>query len=346
MMLQLALHFSQIGYRCVLVTSFRDEEGEYPVPQGITRLSLEEKEIHRSLIGRNIIRIVKLRKICKELRPVALISFLPEPNFRALCATVGLPVKNIISVRNDPDREYEGLAKHILGKLVYLLADGCVFQTADAKKWFPKPLQQKSAIILNDVKETFFSIDRKPSKTVVSIGRLSPQKNYCLLIDAYAKIAAKYPEHRLWIVGAGKLKDTLQQQIRAWKLEESVLLYGATSDVAAVLRQAEAFVLSSDYEGLPNCLMEAMAAGVPCIATDCPSGGPKALIHNMDNGILVPVNERDQLADALDRLLSDELLREKLSANAKKSAEAFRPHIVFAQWRDYVESILNTGTMA
>lgn len=342
-MLQLAYHFSQIGYHSVLVTSFADTEHDYPVPPEITRLSLEARESSYTFLKRNVSRIGKLRKLCKELKPDAVISFMAEPNFRALCATLGLPVKNIISVRNDPNREYAEITRYVLGKFGYLLADGCIFQTEDAKKWFPKAIQRKSAVILNDVKEEFFSIDRKPTKTVVSIGRLSAQKNYSLLIDAYTRIAPKHPEYRLLIYGMGKLHDELQEQIQRLKMENTILFRGHTSNVAEVLSHADVFVLSSDYEGLPNSLMEALAAGVPCISTDCPCGGPKSIIESEKNGILVPPNNLDQLSDAIDRLLSDELLRERLSENAKKSAKLFHPQVVFNQWRNYVENILETS---
>lgn len=130
------------GYEVVFVTSY-SVLNEYKLEKSIHRFNLESKEAKQSFIKRNYLRVLKLRKICKEEKPDILISFMAEPNFRSILATLGLKTKVIISVRNDPNVEYRGKLFKLMGKILLPLADGCVFQTHDAKKWFPQKLQSK-----------------------------------------------------------------------------------------------------------------------------------------------------------------------------------------------------------
>ena len=338
-MSQLATHFNKAGYCTVFVTSFAQGQ-EYALGEGIVRYSLEETEIPQSRIKRNVTRITKLRKLCKQENPDVLVSFMQEPNFRAILATVGLPVKTLVSVRNDPNREYAGKLGRFVGKVILPMADACVFQTEDAKAWFPKGLQKKSQVIMNDVKEEFFDIARESTGNVVTVGRLNKQKNHALLIRAYAAIAAKYPDRKLLLYGKGDLHDELHRLIDQLGMQDHISLQGATEDVAGVLSKAGVFVLSSDYEGMPNCLLEALAAGVPSISTDCPCGGPKMLIEHGKNGLLVPVGDEAALTESMDRLLSNPDFAQTLGENARQRAMDYSPEKVFAQWRAFVESLL------
>lgn len=339
--LEVAQHFAEAGYRAVLVTSFVDPQYEYPVPPGVIRLFIEQEQIQQSRIRRNISRIAALRKICKKEKPKAVISFMAEPNFRAILSTLGLPIKTVVSVRNDPNREYAGRVGRIVGKYFLPMANGCVFQTEDAKAWFPKRLQKKSAVIMNAVAEPFFEVQRKNARDVVAVGRLNVQKNHEMLVRAFAKVADKHPEQNLLIYGKGDQENALRQLISALGLEKRVLLKGATAQVPQVLENAGVFVLSSDYEGMPNALLEAMAAGVPSISTDCPCGGPAMLIRHGENGLLVPVGDEEAMAIAMDRMLSNVAFAEKLSSAARIDAEAYRPEKVFKLWQQYVEGIVN-----
>lgn len=282
-MVNLAKQFANDGFDTTLITSFKDT-WEYPLDSRVNRLSLEDKEIAQPRLRRNLSRIKKLRRIVKREKPDAIISFMAEPNYRTLISCIGLPVKTIISVRNDPEKEYVGTIGRWLGRYLLPFADGCVFQTPDAQKWFPKRLQKKSHIIYNAVKEDFYHIEWTPIHgKVVTCGRLEKQKNHEFLINAFAKTVNDHPDAHLEIYGNGSLKEALQNQIMKMHLQDKVTLCAATNDVCAVLREANVFVLSSDYEGMPNALMEAQAAGVPSISTNCPSGGPRMLIENDRN---------------------------------------------------------------
>ena len=217
------------------------------------------------------------------------------------------------------------------------MADGCVFQTKEAQEWFPERLQRKSKIIYNAVKEDFYHIERKPNRgEIVTCGRLTEQKNHAMLIAAFADVVKQYPYATLKIYGEGALRETLQQQINEAGLQDKALLMGATDNVGKALETADLFVLSSDYEGMPNALMEAMAAGVPCISTDCPCGGPRELFGENLKKKLVPCGDANQMALKISEVLD----ATESGILEKNCAEAFRPDSVDARWEKYLLEII------
>ncbi len=339
--LQLARYFMNSDYHVVLATLSYVEQ-EYPVPEGLERVVLDRETKSQIRIFKVFNRGKKLRKLCKTIKPDAVISFMAVPNFYAVCSTIGLPIKTIISVRCDPNMEYQGLLfGNLIGRRLLPKADGCVFQTKEAQEWFPKKLQKKSKIIFNAVDESFFKIERKDNcKNIVTLGRLSEQKNQELLIRAFARIAEQYPEEKLLIYGKGERKEELNQRIAELNLKERVLLMGVTECPQEVLKEAKVFVLSSDYEGMPNALMEALAAGVPCVAANCPCGGSKMLIKNGINGFLVPIKKEKEMAEAISLLLSDSELRQRFSTEAKRMADQYKPEIVLKEWEEYIMEII------
>ena len=313
-MLQLSERFAAAGWRCVLVTSFTAED-EFPVPPGVERVSLEGEQLRQNAVRRNLSRIRALRKLLLAYRPAALISFMAEPNFRAVLAARGLPVKTVISVRNDPDREYAGRVFGFVGKHILPLADGCVFQTHEAQRWFPEALREKSTVIMNQVSPAFF--DGAPAderRDIVAVGRLNRQKNHALLIRAFAALGET--KDRLVIYGEGPLRGELEALASELHLEGRVLLPGVSEDVARDIRAAS------------------------CIATDCPCGGPAEVIENGVSGLLVPVGDEKALTAAMQTLLENEETRAALEQKARQTAERFRPEAVFRQWEDTVLTVI------
>lgn len=328
------------GDEVVFVTSYM-VENEYKLDYDMRRYNLGNGGDNQSFFKRNWTRISKLREICKREKPDILISFMAEPNIRAILATRGLKTKVIVSVRNDPNVVYGGKLSKIMGKMLMPLADGCVFQTQDAKEWFPKKLQRKSTIIVNAVKDEFYKVKRNPQKHVmVSCGRLEEQKNYPLLIDAFGEIVKKFPDAVLHIYGTGSLATYLNKKITESGLEDSVILKGQTDHVTEVLATADIFLMTSDYEGMPNSLLEASVVGVPCIATDCPCGGVRMIISNKENGLLVPVGDKTGLVNAITHLIDNEEEKKKFFYESKKRSEQYRSDIVLDEWINYIRNIV------
>lgn len=336
-MANLANMFVENGDEVIFVASFA-AENEYPMDSRVDRRNLSQTRIESGL-KRNIAYVLGLRKLVKQEKPDVLLSFMRQPNYRAVLAGLGLKTKTLISVRCDPKVEYRGKVGHFLGKHLLPLADGCIFQTEDAKLWFPEKLQNKSRVIANAVKPEFYGIAPKPVPgRFVTCGRLAKQKNHILLIDAFSDAARDFSEAELLIYGDGVLREELEARIAAKGMQGQIKLMGQTTDVAGVLQEAGCFVLSSDFEGMPNALMEAMAAGVACISTDCPCGGPAMLIEDQKSGILTPVGDQAALTAAIRRVLENQGQTALLGQEARIAAERFLPEKIFAQWREYVGS--------
>ncbi len=332
----LANRFAEAGYECVLVNSFRDGE-EYRCSEKVKRIVLFGSHLSGALL-RNLKLTRALRNVLKEEKPDCAISFMAEPNFRLLLAARGLPVKTVVSVRNDPNREYAGILYRIFAKYLYPRADGIVFQTEDAKNWFPEKIREKSTVIFNQADEKFYrnAFDGE-RKNIVAVGRLSGQKNHALLIRAFAKIAGQTDDD-LVIYGEGKLRAELEALIGELGMQNRVFLPGVVQDVPGAIGAAKLFVLPSDYEGMPNALMEAMALGLPCIATDCPCGGPRALFGAELRDCLVPVGDVDITAERMIALLKDEETLDRIGRLAQEKAAAFRPEIIFSEWEKFITS--------
>lgn len=337
----LANHLSDNGHDVVLVTSYPCER-EYQLETSIARINLEEERIEDSFLKRNVRRVLRLRKTLRESKPDILVAFMAEPNLRALAATVGMDIPTVVSVRNDPCREYASVVLKCAARLLFKRAAWTVFQTPDAQRFFSGSILQKSSVIFNPVDSSFFEEEWNPEPgLVVTCGRLTDQKNQRMLIEAFSHVVEMVPHARLEIYGEGELKDALKSQIHDLGLDGKATLKGYVTDVPKALSSASVFVLPSKYEGMPNALMEAMAIGVPSVATDCPCGGSRLLIDNDVNGRLVAVNDTVSLLDAITQFLCDEKLSKRISEKARNDISSYTPLLIMGQWEQLLLNAIN-----
>ena len=173
---------------------------------------------------------------------------------------------------------------------------------------------------------------------IVTVGRLENAKNQKMLIQAFSVITKNFPELVLKIYGEGTLQQELQEEINHLGLADKAFLMGKTSKVAEAIAKARIFVLPSNVEGMPNALIEAMCLGLPVVSTDCPCGGPRALIQEGKNGILVPVGNVHSLVQALMKILKDRDLEERLGNEAHKILDIYSPDKVYESWKTFIES--------
>lgn len=313
----------------------------YDIDKKVQIIELDDKN-KRNPISKNLRRINKIIQYSNKSKPDVIISFLPMPSFRVLYIKEKINCKIIVSDRNNPKIEYGKFPNNLLMKKLYKKADGFVFQTEQQKSYFSKQIQNKSVIIANPLKEEFLkvkSVDKKEN-TIITVGRLVNQKNHKLLIDAFNEIKNKYKDYKLKIVGEGPLKSELNDYIDKLNLKNQVELCGVVDNISELLVKSKLFVLSSDYEGMPNALMEAMACGMACISTNCPCGGPDFLIDNNQNGILVDVKDKDEMVKAIDNVLSNEKLMIKLGQNAQLISKNLNPMKINKEWEEYIERVV------
>lgn len=339
----LAEYFQKEGCQVTMITQYK-KENEYELPEGVTRvLSDLTPEEEGGRIANFVNRYRKLRRIYKECAPDLVLSCIGKNNFMSQTAALGLKTKAVISVVADPKEEYYNMPMRLLANLMFPFADGAVFQTTDAVAWFSKAVQKKAVILKNSLNPAFllprFEGERK--KEIVAVGRMDDNKNQRMLLRAFAKIEDKFPDYTVTIYGKGELKEALKKEAEELGIGAKVNLPGTTTDVPGAVRQSDVFVLTSNSEGMPNTLLEAMALGLPCISTDCPCGGPKDLIVSGKNGFLVPVKDADALAETLSLLLGDKDLREKVGKEAWKLQESYTPEKVNGEWKDYFEQVLS-----
>ena len=295
--------------------------------------------VKNMIIFKNIIKNIKIYK------PDVIVCFLNEPSIRTLFLKklhlVSKNIKIIISVRNDPKKIYNTPIKKLIMKTFFKTGDGFVFQTIEAKNFFSKEVKEKSIIIPNPINTDFIGnfYKGKRKKTIITVGRLTEQKNHLLLIDAYYRVQLIHPEYILKIYGEGNLKNTLLKHCLELKIEDKVLFMGVVDNIKDEIYDDGVFVLSSNYEGMPNALMEAMTLGLPCISTDCPCGGPRFLIENDKNGILVPVGNQEKLEMAIKKVINDNEFASKIGMEAHKISKVLNPNVINKKWKKYLDDI-------
>ncbi len=288
-----------------------------------------------------------LISLIKETNPDVLISFLDMPNFITTFAGCITHKPVIISERGDPGQKQTKLDKLI--RLFENNASGAVFQTEGAKAYYPKKLQSKSVIIPNPVipiklSEEFVYND-KPSK-IVSVGRFeNAQKRQDLIVKAFAIVVKEKKNAYLNFYGSGPDCERIKKLVNELGISDNVFFYGRTKNTLEDMLVNDIYVLSSDYEGIPNTLIEAMSIGMPCVASDCTPGGARFLIKNGYNGLLIKKNSIEELSKAILFMIDNPKLAKQYGINAKQILNDFKPETIVKMWDNYILSIYNARSI-
>ena len=257
-------------------------------------------------------------------RPDVTLSFLNKPNLLNAFAWGG--GKKIMSERNNPRKK--GEAHFLTACKAYNVADKIFFQSETVRDMFPEDIRRKGVIVPNPVEVSCKAEGR--SLRIVASGRLRPQKNFPLLIKAFSRFESSHPGHTLHIYGKDPQEKELRQLVRDLSLEGKVFLEGYVDDIHGAIKDAMMFVLSSDFEGMPNALLEAMMMGIPCVSTSFE--GAEELFGDSDGCLFVPVGDEQALSHAMARLAVDEKLRKSLSERASRFADRFSTEKVIPLW--------------
>ena len=301
------------------------------------KLTVVEKETGTKSKGKNLLWI---RQYFKENAKVV-ISFLAPFNIMAIAANLGSRIPMIVADRNDPTKVPSKFMIRKLRDFLYRFADGVVVQTEKNKAYFSTAVQKKSIVIYNpvDLKEyTGSGLKASKEKKIVTAGRLMPQKNQKMMIRAFAQLLKKYPDYKLLIYGDGPSEAELKNLIEELKISSNVTLAGNVKDLHDRIKSAEIFILSSDYEGMPNALIEAMCMGLPVISTKV--SGATDLIRHGENGFLTDCGNCEQFEKALDELLANPEKMKVFANESVKLAESLEVNVIVKEWMDYIDEIV------
>ncbi|MCR4762377.1 MAG: glycosyltransferase [Lachnospiraceae bacterium] len=341
----LANEFAAQGYGVFVATEWQ-EENEFPLDERVKRVhvGLRPGDEKKNRVVQFLLRVKYLREFLKRERPDVLVPFAQRANYRALMASKGTGVPVIVCVRTDPIGHYDAFSDKVQIRWLFPRAAGAVFQTEQQRAFFKPYLQDHSTIILNPVNPRYFGVARpeKRDKSVVHHARLVDFKNQPLLCRAFVRVHEKHPDYVLKIYGPDSFdgtKEILERIIAENHAEEWILLMGGCDTLERELPKGAVYAFTSDWEGLPNSLLEAMALGMPIVATDCPCGGPAEVIRDGENGLLIPIKNEDALTDALNRLIENEDFAERLGREARRIQEIASGEAVFARWRDYLSGM-------
>lgn len=290
-------------------------------------------------------RIKKLHRVMKESAAEVVIPFLPIISLYTLIANIGLRKKVIMSERADPRAQFNNLPwKDKIGNFfmrkcgLYSLADWMVFQTPDAQSYYSEKVQKKSSIIPNplDTDKLPERYDGEREKRIVAAGRFSEEKNFALLIDGFATFHESFPDYTLTIYGEGALRKDYEMQIQELGLGECVKLPGFASNLPEEINKAAMYISTSNHEGISNSMLEALGMGIPTIVTDCPVGGSKMFVHTGENGILIPMNDKKGLVEAMTTIVENRDYEKRISLGAVRVRKQLDMKEISRQWLDLI----------
>jgi GalNAc-alpha-(1->4)-GalNAc-alpha-(1->3)-diNAcBac-PP-undecaprenol alpha-1,4-N-acetyl-D-galactosaminyltransferase len=341
----LANEWSISGHDVHLVTIDNNDADFYKLHDNVFRHSLglagNSSRIFSGVIA-NINRISKLRRICHSINPDVVLSFVDSTNILMSIALIGTSVPLVVSERIDPFKNSieMGMLRDLIRPYLYRHSANTLVVQTDAveKKCATRWKLNNVKTIANPIWVNDDASCHTKEKIILSVGRLHFQKGHDVLIKAFKKVYADFPEWRLIIYGEGELRNSLESELVASDLTEVVSLRGAVKDIFPIYQAASIFVMPSRFEGFPNALLEALAMGCACISTDCESG-PREILEGGRLGMLTPVDDVEAMANALRSLMQSPALREQFGSHAAYVIQRYHLDKISQQWLDLFESV-------
>jgi glycosyltransferase involved in cell wall biosynthesis len=347
----MANYWAARGHHVTLVSMGPQYKDRYELHRLVKRVSLNLSSDSAHLVQalyRNAQRVLRLRDQLRQLQPDVVISFMGSTNVLTILATRGLGIPVIISERTNPHRQAIGSVWNTLRSLLYRRADALVVQSPALRDWAMEVAgSARVEIIPNPVNPEFNGSAQAAGRrgsdhTIIAMGRLVRIKGFDLLIEAFARCAGQHPEWSLVILGEGEERSNLESLIITKGLQDRVRLAGQVARPSHILGQADLFVLSSRFEGFPNALMEAMACKLAVISTDCPNG-PRDIVRDGVDGLLIPPDDVNALAKGMDRLMANPAERLRLGTRATEVVERFSIDKIMSMWDELVAHTCRRG---
>ena len=321
----------------VEIININRHEVFYPINAEV-KLTFVEEECGSTFIGK---KMLWLRSYVKKNRPDVVIPFMTDVECVTLASLMGVRIPVISSERYDP--RASNLQYKTIRWLFLRLTTHLVVQTEDIKSCYSKALQKRTSVIYNPVRNDIsHSTLHTPHSTlnqIVSVGRLAPQKNFPMLINAFAAIKDEFPDWQLIILGEGPDRESLQLTIDHLQLTDRVLMPGRSEHVIDELRKSKLFCMSTNAEGMSNALIEAMCVGLPVVSTDvC---GAKELLREPESGLIVPVGDAESLTEALRKVMSNDEMMQQMAERNLAKAEWFKQDRIVDQWETLICDVVS-----
>lgn len=313
----LSEEYIRMGYD-VAIMQFAGYEHAYELDERIEDFSIAPRSGGNPVIM--IRRLVDMRRYFKKNPDCRIFSFCVMGAVFSVIATLGMKRYILVAERSSPDS-----CKQVkLRNWAYKRADRITFQTQEGITYFPEWIKNKAIVIPNPIDAALPKpYEGRRTHRIVSVGRLHAVKNHALLFEAFADFSGSFADYELHIYGKGELEQELKELAERLGISDKIVWHGFRKDVKEEIRDAGMFISTSNYEGISNSMLEALAMGIPSICTDCPIGGARSYIENEKNGLLIPVGDKEALTQAMIRIASDEAFAKMLSENASKVRDKY-----------------------
>jgi len=317
------------GYQVALVTNSSPATDFFPPEAGVSRYTsgLSNPSLNlMQAVSNNFGRISKIRKVIKKEAPDVVFSFMTETNILTILATMFSGRRVIISERSDPVKDRKSPVWEFLRKLTYRRASLITSNNQGALDYLSKLVNKEKLVFLPNPIEGCDKCDgsgeiNEGRKIILVTARLDVVKGVDILVDALSILTQRLKKYQLWVAGDGPEMANLQHQAEASSIENNIQWLGKRNNLSEFYKKASVFVLPSRREGMPNAMLEAMSCGLPVIVSNA-SPGPLQYVEEGKTGLIFESGSPDSLADAIDRLLSDDAMRASMG---KKAIEKVRP---------------------
>lgn len=335
---------SRFGHQ-VAVYAYCGKECRHRLDENVRYIP--NKKQPKSKFGEYFFAVGNIRRQMKAFSPDIVVSWRCNAGCFAVLAAIGLKVKVVFSERSDPFMETSLALK--ISAFVCNFSDGGVFQLDSVRKYYRR-LSKKSVVIPNpfndDLDQSPFVPYEERKREIVHVARIVfSQKRQDVMLKAFRLFLEKHPDYILSFYGDGPDLAKLRQMTKEFGIEKNVVFHGAVSGIPAKIRSAKLLLLTSDYEGIPNVILEAFSAGVPVVSTDTSPGGAKMLLGDGKNGAIVPCGDVEQLAKKMAEVVEDECLATHFMDAGKMSLTRFDPNSLFLKWAEYLERVLGKETI-